>query len=197
MATGYRYAEDADGNVFIIKLNAPHEKLYNSRMETYCSTNCICESIRNADTGEEVEQATLRGVKKVFLTYTKGELIPGDLCWYFHSVDKIYQYYVTKYEEGTKTYAKGADLYKKLDDYILVTCELTFDEVAAELQVSKEDLIDKLYHLKVDKWLSHEQREQAGKPILDAVDAIRRRKIENGEMIPGWKRYLMKMGIKP
>lgn len=197
---GYRFSVDDADNVYIIKLYAPIEiedkaKRLGTR-EYYSKNGCICLSITNANTGEEVENALLQGVRKTFVQYEKDKEIPG-CCWYCASVEDLLHSYLHRDEDTGLIRYGGGDLYKQMDNYILYTADVHFHEVAEEMHITTDELIEKLNYLKKTKFTSLEEKEAAGKPILDATGAVTTRKIKNGELLPGWKRHLIMMGIDP
>lgn len=192
--TGYRYSVDDNGTVYIIKLTAQAAKKEYPGTLVYQSENCICESITNPNTGEELEQMNLSGVRRISVLYIKGKTIPGK-CWFCPSVDALYHLnYLSKGKDGlVKAKPKGS-LYDVLDSWI-EDCELTHDEVAAEMKISTAELLEEINRIKQIDSINEQEVEAAS--IVAATNLLYSRKVDSGEIIPGWKKFLIANGIEP
>ncbi len=191
---GYRYSVDDKGTVYIIKLIAPHEIKDYPATIIYHSDNCICESITNANTGNDIKQALLHGVRRNSVLYTKGEIIPGT-CWFCHSVEDLYKLnYLFKGKDGLVKTKPTFSLYDILDKYIDDE-ELTRDEVAAEMKISTAELLERINRIKQIHSIDKQKTEAA--PIMSAISILHARKVQSGEIMSGLDKYLMVLGIKP
>ena len=126
MVTGYRYSLDENRNIYIIKVSA---ESYEKNIGDYDSCECICESITNANTGVEVNQAELCGYMNRIVFYKVGEKIPGK-CWFFLRYDDLFRRYLTK--SGNRialAQPKQLHMNGKIDEY-LIECGCTKKEVA-------------------------------------------------------------------
>ena len=193
--TGYRFSVDDKGTVYIIKLTAPVAKKEYPGALIYHSENCICESITNPNTGEELEQMNLSGILRTSVLYTKGKTIPGE-CWFCPSVDALYRLnYLSKGKDGlVKDQPPNRTLYDVLDSWI-ENCELTHDEVAAEMKISTTELLERINRIKQIDSISEQEVEAAS--IVAATNLLYSRKVDSGEIIPGWKKFLIAIGIEP
>ena len=192
---GYRFSVDKDKNTYIIKLNAPNEGIIKRGIE-FSQVGCVCLSITNVNTEEEIDKALLQGVQKVWVKYEKNREIPGR-CWFCDSTDALFHRYLRRDEFTGLIRYGGGSLYRRLRDYILHEANLQLQEIAEEMNITTEELTAKILFLENSEFISYKEMEEAGKPILDATNAVTQRKIQNGEMLPGWKRYLIERGMKP
>lgn len=186
MVTGYRYSLDENDNIYIIKVSA--ESYEKSRYD-YAGCECICESITNANTGVEVNQAELCGYENRKVCYKVGEKIPGK-CWFYLRYDDLFLRYLTKsgnrivLARPKKLHMKG-----KIGEY-LIECGCTAKEVADDMQITEKELSEMLYLAKTME-AGYEQTRISLK-ILDSINHVHSRKVESGEIIPGWKKYLQR-----
>lgn len=191
---GYRYGLDESNAVWIVKLSAPHEEVECHREPGfYFSENCICLSITNANTGEETDTLSLTGELHRPIQYRKGETLPGK-TWYVHSVDMLFSSdpamnLLLKDKQG-KIY-KGKIAYRKMDEFITECGQCTLEEISKELHITMAELLQKIEYLKE----GHADEDEIAKPLIDASNAIHSRKVDSGEIIPGWKKFLMAKGI--
>ena len=161
-AIGYRYSVNRSGDIFIIKLRA-----YDVQ-DCYCdskSDNCVCLSITNANTGEEVEQATLRGIRKNYVEYRKNEKIPG-MCWFKKTADDL-SVWLHK-DNSTGEIYESCFLYRKLDEMMKIYKQQP-EAVAAELRISTEELWRRIVILKAG---CKDKEEQWGYQILRAMQKL-------------------------
>lgn len=164
---GYRYSVDRNGEIFIIKLQAKDEQPghnYTGDPIDWRSNECICLSITNANTGEEVEQATLRGIRKNYVEYRKNEKIPG-MCWFMHDPGQLS--WLHQDHRTGETY-ESFFLYRKLD-YMMTECyKVQPEAVAAELHISTQELWQRIELLKA----GIKEEEKWGYPILRAMQKL-------------------------
>lgn len=182
--TGYRYSVDVDDNIYIIRVSA---ESYEKNIFDYDSCECICESITNANTGVEVNQAELCGYMNQKIRYKVGEKIPGK-CWFFLHYDDLFRSYLKKNGDRI-VLAKPKLLHMngKVGEY-LIECGCTKKEVADDLQITEKEL-SKMIQLAKTLKPGFEQTRISAK-ILVSINHVYSRKLENGEIIPGWKKIL-------
>lgn len=201
--TGYRYSIDPDGNVYIIELSYSEDKekpdhflAKNNLPEIWfhCA-DCICLSIKNANTGEEKEEISLYGMHHNYVTYKKNCIIPGE-TWYVHDFFDLFREdecsinLLLKAKDGT--IYKGRPGYKVLEKMVTDLCSCSVSELAEEMQISEEDL------QRMFEWLKegHSDEKRIAQPIIDAGNAIYKRKLESGKIEPEWKKYLRDRGVQ-
>ena len=200
---GFRYSIDPEGNIYIIELSYSEDKekcddfLSKSNLPIiwfHCK-NCCCLSIKNANTGEEKEEITLYGMHHNYVTYKKNCIIPGE-TWYVHDFYDLFREdnyalnLLMKTQDGTVY--KGRPGYKILEKMVTDLCSCSVSELAAEMQISEEDLQRRFEWLKE----GHSDEKRIAQPIIDAGNAIYKRKLESGKIEPEWKKYLRDHGIK-
>ena len=194
MAVGWRYSL-AGNAVYIIQLSAQEEETECGREPGYFfSDNCLCLSITNANTGEEQETIIASGEMHREIEYRKGAKIPGK-CWYVHSYEDLFttaptggDSLLSKAFDGT--IYKGSILYRRFDRMI-AEYESSVEEVAAEMNIAPRELQEKLDYLKKGQV----NEKEIGKPILDAINRIYSRKVDNGELVPGYMKLFRERGL--
>ena len=200
---GYRFSCDEKHEAYIITISAPNEQeglVYLRRFggSDFYSENCRCISIKKANTGEEVTEANLYGVRGNWVLYRKGEIIPGK-TWYLHSVEELYRHNllqidVNGYTVGNVRQKTAHNWIWKIDNLITEVCQASHEELAEELHISIVDLEEKIEYCKKNGD-SVKAYEIAG-CIADAGNSIYKRKLKNGEIEPGYKKYLRSFGIE-
>lgn len=156
---------NSGGEIFIIKLQA-YDAQYSEFWCDYESDNCVCLSITNANTGEEVEQATLRGIRNNYVEYRKNEKIPGR-CWFMKTVDDLTWLHK---DSSTGEIYQSFYLYRILDEMLEVYKQQP-EAVAAELHISTEELWRRIVILKAG---CKEKEEKWGYPILRAMQKLKK-----------------------
>ena len=184
MITGYRYSVDDDDNIYIIKISA---ESYEKRLYDCESSECICESITDANTGEAVNQADLHGYMNWKVCYKVGEKIPGR-CWFFLNYDDLFRSYLAKVGNRiVLAQPKRLHMNGKIGEY-LIECGCTIKEVADDLQITEKELSEMIYLARTLEPGYKQTKISAS--ILVAINHVYSRKLENGEIKPAWERYL-------
>lgn len=186
---GYRYSQD-DKDIYIIKISYSKDRekydAFTRRNSLppvwfHCD-NCLCLTITNANTGEEKEQISLFGMHRNYVEYRKNSVIPGE-TWYVHNFDDLFRKeyamnLLKKAKDGTIYVGKTG--YEKLEEMLNELCHCSLDEAAKEMCITRDELVSRLEWLKE----GHVNEDDIAKPIIEAGNAVYRRKVENGEIIP-------------
>ena len=88
------------------------------------------------------------------------------------------------------TIYKGSILYRRFDR-LIAEYESSVEEVAAEMNIAPRELQEKLDYLKKGQV----NEKEIGKPILDAINRIYSRKVDNGELVPGYMKLFRERGL--
>lgn len=160
---GYRYGKNKNDEIFFVKLCAKDEQKGNFDWK---SAECICLTITNANTGEEVEQATLRGVRNTYVEYRKNKEILG-MCWFYHDLSSVISTYLGKDYRSGEFYEKYF-LYSKLDYMMREVYKVQPENVAKELHISTDELMRRIRILTA----GIKEERQWGLPILQAMQKL-------------------------
>lgn len=161
---------DRNNNIFIIKLLAKNKQpgshlKRNGSPFDWKSDECICLTITNVNTSEEVEQATLRGVRKTYVEYRKNEKIPG-MCWFVQDPMEL-STWIDKDHRTGEIY-ESFFLYRKLEYMMNVGYKVQPELVAAELHISTDELWRQIAMLKA----GIKDERELGLPILMAMQKL-------------------------
>lgn len=187
---GYRFSVDEHEEVYIITVSAPNEQREITNHSYFYSENCRCISIKNATTGQECDEAVLSGIRRNKVLYRKDEILPGK-TWYVHSVDELFQRFLNTDTDGQVIYHdKGQLIVARIEEAISDLCQASLEEVADEMRISLDDLQQQIEFCKRNT--KSQEAHKTADSILAAGSNVYNRKLKNGEIEPGWKKYLKK-----